>query len=96
MTKNKRPLIIFPQGTRVAPDEIVPFKKGVGRIYKELGVSCQPVAINSGKTWPKKGNLKSNKIITVSILKSIKYGMDENDFVKKLEKEIYSELKIIN
>ena len=96
MTKNKRPLIIFPQGTRVAPDEIVPFKKGVGRIYKELGVSCQPVAINSGKTWPKKGNLKANKIITVSILKSIKYGMDENDFVKKLEKEIYSELKIIN
>ena len=68
----------------------------MSNIYKELGVSCQPVAINSGKTWPKKGNLKANKIITVSILKSIKYGMDENDFVKKLEKEIYSELKIIN
>ena len=34
MKKTQRPLIIFPQGTRVTPDEKVPFKKGVGRIYK--------------------------------------------------------------
>ena len=50
-----RPLIIFPQGTRVSPDERPPFKKGAVRIYEELKISCQPVAINSGNTWPKKG-----------------------------------------
>ena len=48
MQKTKRPVIIFPQATRVLPDEIIPFKKGVGRIYRELNVKCQPVAIDSG------------------------------------------------
>ena len=35
----KRPLLIFPQGTRVKPEEKVPFKKGVGRIYEALNMS---------------------------------------------------------
>ena len=38
-----------------------PFKKGVARIYEELKISCQPVAINSGFVWPKRGIKKSNK-----------------------------------
>ena len=55
---SERPLIIFPQGTRVLPDERPNFKKGASRIYKELNISCQPVAINSGYVWPKKGTKK--------------------------------------
>ena len=62
-----RPLIIFPQGTRVLPEERPPFKKGASRIYEEFRISCQPVAINSGYVRPKKGNKTSNKIITISI-----------------------------
>ena len=58
--KSNRPLIIFPQGTRLLPEDRMPkFKKGVtGRIYDELKIKCQPVAINSGYTWPKKNTLK--------------------------------------
>ncbi len=93
---SNRPIIIFPQATRVLPDERVPFKKGVGRIYKELGIKCQPVAINSGNVWPKDGNLKSNKIITVSILKSINPGMNSVEFIKIIEQQIYSELDLIS
>ena len=55
MATSDRPLIIFPQGTRVLPDERPPFKKGASRIYEQLNVACQPVAINSGYVWPKKG-----------------------------------------
>ena len=92
----QRPLIIFPQATRVKPDERPPFKKGVARVYEELKISCQPIAINSGYVWPKKGPKIPNKEIIVSILPSIDYQMEKNDFVNNLEKKIYTELDRIN
>ena len=92
----ERPLIIFPQGTRVKPDERPPFKKGVARVYEELKISCQPIAINSGYVWPKKGPKIPNKEIIISILPSIDYQMEKSDFVNNLEKKIYNELDRIN
>ena len=93
---SKRPLIIFPQGTRVKPEERPAFKKGVTRIYEELKISCQPVAINSGYVWPKTGSKTSNKKIIVSILPSIDYEIDKSNFISILENKIYTELDRIN
>ena len=96
LNKLKRPLIIFPQGTRVLPNERPPFKKGASRIYEELKITCVPVAINSGYVWPKKGIKVPNKTITISILKPIKAGMPKDEFIKILENNIYSELDLLN
>ena len=93
---SERPVIIFPQGTRVLPNERTPFKKGVARIYEELKIACQPIAINSGYVWPKKGSKQAKKTITVSILKPIEYGLSKDEFLKTIEKNIYEELDIIN
>ena len=93
---SNRPLIIFPQGTRVLPDERPPFKKGASRIYEELKIVCQPVAINSGYVWPKKGLKHSSRTITVSILKPIKTGLSKDEFNIILENNIYSELNLLN
>ena len=93
---SNRPLIIFPQGTRVLPDERPSFKKGATRIYQELNIACQPVAINSGYVWPKKGTKKSHKTITVSILTPINSGMEKENFLQNLESKIYSELNLLN
>ena len=92
----ERPLIIFPQGTRVKPEERPPFKKGVSRIYEELKIACQPIAINSGYVWPKNGNKTPNKEIIISILPPINYGLEKSEFVKNLEYRIYSELDKID
>ena len=96
IASSKRPLIIFPQGTRNLPNERPPFKKGASRIYEELKITCQPVAINSGYVWPKKGLKHSNKTITISILKPIKAGISKNEFLKILENNIYSELDLLD
>ena len=96
ITNSDRPLIIFPQGTRVLPGERPPFKKGASRIYEELKISCQPVAINSGYVWPKHGLMQSNKVITVSILKPIPKGLLKEEFIKIIENIIYDELNILN
>ena len=96
ITDSNRPLIIFPQGTRVLPDERPSFKKGASRIYEELKISCQPVAINSGYVWPKKGQKNSNKVITISILKPIIAGHSKEEFIKILENNIYEELNLLN
>ena len=93
---SNRPLIIFPQGTRVLPNERPPFKKGAARIYESLKIICQPIAINSGYVWPKKGLKNSHKTITISILKPIAAGIEKEEFIKILENSIYSELDLIN
>ena len=92
---SSRPIIIFPQATRVLPEDRPPFKKGASRIYEKLNVLCQPVAINSGYVWPKEGIKKTNKVITVSILKPIRPGLQKEEFLQVLQKKIYDELDLI-
>ena len=96
VSSSNRPVIIFPQATRMSPEDRTPFKKGVARIYKNLEIKCQPVAINSGSVWPKIGYLSSNKILTISILDSIEPGLEEGEFLNILQKKIYEELDILN
>ena len=96
INSSNRPIIIFPQATRMAVEDRTPFLKGVSRIYEDLQIKCQPVAINSGNIWPKSGKLKPNGILVVSILKEIEPGMERKDFLNILQNNIYQELdKII-
>ena len=91
-----RPLLIFPQVTRVKVEEKVPFKKGAGRIYEALNISCIPVALNSGKVWPKKGLIKYPGEIIVSFLEPIRPGLNRDQFIKDLETKIYNEIENIS
>jgi len=91
-----RPIIIFPQATRMTPDDRSQFKKGASRIYETLNIKCQPVAINSGNVWPKSGMLIANKTLTISILKPIDSGKDSKQFLEILQNSIYKELDNIS
>ena len=96
VSTSDRPLIIFPQGTRLLPNDRTPFKKGAARIYEKLEIICQPIAINSGNIWPKYGSKKSNQKLIISILKPIEAGLDKKVFLRELEKNIYSELDLLS
>jgi len=91
--KKNRPLLIFPQGTRVKFNDRSPFKKGVFRIYESLDLPCIPVALNSGKIWPKNSFIKYPGDIHVSFLEPIDPGLEKTTFLKILEEKIYLEIE---
>ena len=93
INESNRPLLIFPQGTRVKFDDRVPFKKGVGRIYESLNIPCVPVSLDSGKVWPKNSFMKYPGNINISFLEPINPGLEKNIFTKTLEDKIYSEME---
>ena len=93
---SNRPIIIFPQATRLKPDDRSDFKKGASRIYEILKLKCQPVAINSGIVWPKSGPLVPNKTLTISILKPINSDLNSKEFLISLQRNIYKELDDLN
>ena len=94
--KSKRPLLIFPQGTRVKLNDQPSFKKGAGRIYKAINLPCIPVALNSGKVWPKNSFIKHPGDIHISFLQPIMTGKDSEEFTKEIENIIYSEIQKIS
>jgi 1-acyl-sn-glycerol-3-phosphate acyltransferase len=50
-----RPVLIFPEGTRVPVGEEPPLVAGFAGLYKILGLPVVPVAVRSGHVWPRKG-----------------------------------------
>ena len=93
---SERPLLIFPQGTRVAYKERPAFKKGVARIYDTLKLPCVPVALNTGKVWPKNSFNKFPGRITISFLNPIEPGLKKEDFLNKLQSVIYREIDLLD
>ena len=96
INNSNRPIVIFPQATRLDVSDRSPFKKGVKRIYEELNIFCQPVALNSGNIWPKNGKLQINKTLIISILEPISPGMNSDEFLNLLQKNIYEEIDKIS
>jgi 1-acyl-sn-glycerol-3-phosphate acyltransferase len=81
-------LIIFPQGTRVAPDVYLPYKIGSGVLYKELGQDCVPVATNVGVFWPRHSLMRKPGLAVVEFLPRIKSGFKTPDFMEQLETSV--------
>jgi 1-acyl-sn-glycerol-3-phosphate acyltransferase len=81
-------LIIYPQGTRVAPGVDRPYKVGTGLLYEQLGQACVPVAANVGLFWPKRSLLRTPGLAVVEFLPRIEAGLPIGTFMKRLEAEV--------
>lgn len=81
-------IIIYPQGTRVAPGDIKPYKIGSALLYGHLGQPCVPVATNVGLFWPKRSMYRKPGTAVVEFLSPIPAGMDQRDFMKTLEEVV--------
>jgi 1-acyl-sn-glycerol-3-phosphate acyltransferase len=64
-------IVIYPEGTRIAPGQRGQYKQGGARLACDLGVPVVPVALNSGEFWPRNSFLKWPGEVTVIIGKPI-------------------------
>jgi 1-acyl-sn-glycerol-3-phosphate acyltransferase len=81
-------LIIYPQGTRVAPGDKRAYKVGTGLLYEQLGQPCVPVATNVGHFWPKRGITRHPGVAVVEFLPAIAPGMPVAAFMARLTDDI--------
>ena len=87
-----RSLLIFPQGTRVASGQSVPYQVGVFALYEATSLDVVPVALNSGRFWARKGFIKKPGLISVCFLPSLAGGLSRGEFMTKLEEAIETEM----
>lgn len=83
-----RTIVIFPEGTRRAPDAAPDYKPGIAHLYHVLGVPCVPIALNSGLYWPRRSWRMRPGTIRVEVLDAIPPGMHPDAFLARLQNEI--------
>jgi len=88
-------LVIFPQGTRVAPKKKMPYKIGAYVIYEMLNKPCIPVATNVGCFWPKRAILRKPGVAVLEFLPPIGPGLSQRDFIQKIETVIEENTNIL-
>lgn len=81
-------LIIYTQGTRVAPGVKAPYKVGTGILYEQLGQTCVPVATNVGVLWPRKGIMRRPGLAVVEFMEPMAPDMTRNAFMDTLERTV--------
>ncbi len=81
-------LVIYPQGTRIAPGVVSPYKIGTGLLYEQTGQVCAPAATNVGLFWPKHGIMRKPGVAVLEFLPRIESGQDRVKFMKVLEEVI--------
>lgn len=86
-----RPLVIFPEGTRSAPGEKVPYQPGVAALVIGSGAPCYPVATNSGQHWGRRAFHKMPGVIAIAILPPLPAGLARKPLMEALETQIEAE-----
>ncbi len=89
-------IIIFPEGTRIAPGEKGKYKMGGARLAAFSGHQVVPIAHNAGEFWPRHGFTKKAGTITVSILPPIDpAGLTAEEINSMVENTIETEMRNI-
>jgi 1-acyl-sn-glycerol-3-phosphate acyltransferase len=86
----ERQIIIFPEGTRRPPLAPPAYRRGLARLYFALGVTCLPIALNSGLFWPRRSFVHNKGTIVAACLPPIPAGIDQEAFAEQVQAQIES------
>ena len=84
----ERPIVIFPEGTRVAPGARLPYQPGVAALYQALATPLVPAAVNSGLFWGRRSFVKHPGRIVLEFLAPIPPGWPRRKVMAELEQRI--------
>jgi 1-acyl-sn-glycerol-3-phosphate acyltransferase len=76
-------LVIFPEGTRRAPGAPADYKTGFAQIYSACGVTCLPIALNSGLFWPRRTFMRYPGTLVVEFLDPLPPGLPKDEFIAR-------------
>jgi 1-acyl-sn-glycerol-3-phosphate acyltransferase len=91
-----RQVFIYPEGTRRLPGAPPKYKQGVTAVYLWTGVSCLPVAVNTGLFWRRRGFLRRPGLAVIEYLPVIAPGLDRAEFSNRLQSTIESACDRLN
>lgn len=83
-----RPIVIFPQGTRVAAGTYRPYRIGVGVLYENLDIPIVPMALNAGLYWARHSFIKRPGTVVVEFLPPIPPGLGRAQAMQELEERL--------
>ena len=83
-----RPILIFPEGTRVLPSQQPPLQAGFAGLYRALGVPVVPIAIDSGKVWPRRSFVKRPGVVTWRVGETIPPGLPRAEIEARVHRAI--------
>ena len=84
-------VVIFPEGTRTAPDQRVDYHPGIAAVYRDANVPIVPVALDSGLFWGRMAPLKYPGEITIKFMEPIQPGGDRREFLALLQGRVEGE-----
>jgi 1-acyl-sn-glycerol-3-phosphate acyltransferase len=87
-----RPILIFPEGTRVQPGEQPPLQPGFAGLYRALGIPVTTVALDSGRLWPRRRFVKSPGTVTFRFGEPIPAGLPRAE----VERQVYAGINALD
>ena len=85
LTASTRPLMIYPEGTRLKPGETKSLKAGVFHLHQASGLDVVPIKTNSGWHWRGVGSKTSRGTIIYDIQPTLPHTDDKSAFMESLE-----------
>lgn len=96
MAENKRPIIIFPEGTRRSPGQEPAYKPGVALLYQHLNLPVIPFATNTGLFWKKSSFLRYPGTVIFEFMEPLPAGLDKQHFITELQNRIETKCRELN
>jgi 1-acyl-sn-glycerol-3-phosphate acyltransferase len=82
-----RPVLIYPEGTRVRVGETPELKSGFAALYRALGLPVVPVALDSGRLWGR-GFVHRSGTVAIKVGETIPTGLPRKEVEQRVHAAI--------